>query len=300
MNVFIIGAKGQLGRELCDCFERGYTSIGTPDILRENNTLLLADIDEVDIADMDSLRRFTAQGEIDVIINCAAYTDVPGCETNQITAMQANALGPRNLAILADELGAKLIHVSTDYVFDGEATTPYAEWDIKNPQSVYGKSKHLGEEYIKERTDRYFILRTSWLYSKYGKNFVKTMLRIAREKGACRVVSDQRGNPTYAGDLAHHILKLATTEAYGTYHATNEGGYISWAEFATEIFRAAGMNTKVIPVTTAEYGLSKAARPYNSRLDKSKLGRNGFEPLPDWQDALARYLKELENENGTN
>ena len=148
MNVFIIGAKGQLGRELCDCFERGYTSIGTPDILKENNTLLLADIDEVDIADIDSLRRFTAQGEIDVIINCAAYTDVPGCETNPVTAMQANALGPRNLAILADELGAKLIHVSTDYVFDGEASAPYAEWDIKNPQSVYGKSKHLGEEYI--------------------------------------------------------------------------------------------------------------------------------------------------------
>ena len=135
MNVLIIGAKGQLGRELCDCFARGYTSIGVPEILKENNTLLLADIDEVDIADMDSLRRFTAQGEIDVIINCAAYTDVPGCESNQVLAMQANALGPRNLAILADELGAKLIHISTDYVFDGDATAPYAEWDIKNPQS---------------------------------------------------------------------------------------------------------------------------------------------------------------------
>ena len=234
MNVLIIGAKGQLGRELSDCFARGYTPIGVPEILEENNTLLLADIDEVDIADMDSLRRFTAQGEIDVIINCAAYTDVPGCEANPLAAMRANALGPRNLAILADELSAKLIHVSTDYVFDGEATAPYAEWDIKNPVSVYGKSKHLGEEYIKERTDRYFILRTSWLYSKYGKNFVKTMLRIAKEKGECRVVSDQRGNPTYAGDLAHHILKLATTEEYGTYHATGNG-ICSWFELTQKL-----------------------------------------------------------------
>ena len=294
MNVFIIGAKGQLGRELTDCFDRGYTSIGTPDILKENNTLLLADIDEVDIADLDSLRRFTAQGEIDVIINCAAYTDVPGCETNQMTAMRANALGPRNLAILADELGAKLIHVSTDYVFDGEGSTPYAEWDVKNPQSVYGKSKHLGEEYIKERTDRYFILRTSWLYSKYGKIFVKTMLRIAREKGACRVVADQRGNPTYAGDLAHHILKLASTEEYGTYHATGNG-ICSWFELTEKIVALAGIDATVTPCTSAEFP-SPVKRPSYSALDNLALRATVGDEFRPWEEALAAFLAEYKED----
>ena len=294
MNVFIIGAKGQLGRELCDCFARGYTSIGVPEILEENNTLLLADIDEVDIADMDSLRRFTAQGEIDVIINCAAYTDVPGCELNPTLAMQANALGPRNLAILADELGAKLIHVSTDYVFDGEASAPYAEWDIKNPQSVYGKSKHLGEEYIKERTDRYFILRTSWLYSRYGKNFVKTMLRIAKEKGECRVVCDQRGNPTYAGDLAHHILKLASTEVYGTYHATGNG-VCSWFEFTQKIVALAGIPAIVFPCTSAEFP-SSVKRPAYSALDNLALRATVGDEFRPWEDALAAFLAEYKED----
>ena len=294
MNVLIIGAKGQLGRELSDCFARGYTPIGVPEILEENNTLLLADIDEVDIADMDSLRRFTAQGEIDVIINCAAYTDVPGCEANPLAAMRANALGPRNLAILADELSAKLIHVSTDYVFDGEAETPYAEWDIKNPVSVYGKSKHLGEEYIKERTDRYFILRTSWLYSKYGKNFVKTMLRIAKEKGECRVVSDQRGNPTYAGDLAHHILKLATTEEYGTYHATGNG-ICSWFELTERLVALAGIPATVSPCTSAEFP-SPVKRPAYSALDNLALRATVGDEFRSWEEALAAFLAEYKED----
>lgn len=294
MNVLIIGAKGQLGRELSDCFARGYTPIGVPEILEENNTLLLADIDEVDIADMDSLRRFTAQGEIDVIINCAAYTDVPGCEANPLAAMRANALGPRNLAILADELSAKLIHVSTDYVFDGEAETPYAEWDIKNPVSVYGKSKHLGEEYIKERTDRYFILRTSWLYSKYGKNFVKTMLRIAKEKGECRVVSDQRGNPTYAGDLAHHILKLATTEEYGTYHATGNG-ICSWFELTQKLVSLAGIPATVTPCTSAEFP-SPVKRPAYSALDNLALRATVGDEFRPWEEALAAFLAEYKED----
>ena len=290
MNVFILGAKGQLGRELCDCFARGCTPIGTPEILKERNTLLLADIDEVDIADMESLCRFTAQGEIDLIINCAAYTDVVGCESNPLEAMRVNAMGPRNLAILADELGAKLIHISTDYVFDGEARSPYAEWDVKNPVNVYGKSKHLGEEYIKERTDRYFILRTSWLYSGYGKNFVKTILHTAREKGACRVVADQKGTPTYAGDLAHHILKLASTEEYGTYHATG-CGVCSWFEFAEKIVSLSGIPAAVTPCTSEEFS-SPVKRPAYSVLDNLALRATVGDEFRPWEEALAAFLHE--------
>ena len=290
MNILIIGAKGQLGRELSDCFARGYTAIGVPEILKEEHKIIAADIDDVDIADLAALRAFANDKKIDVIFNCAAYTDVPGCESNVETAMRANAFGPRNLAILAEEKGAKLVHVSTDYVFGGDAEKPYIEWDIKNPQSVYGMSKHLGEEYIREQTGRYFIVRTSWLYSKYGKNFVKTMLRIAEEKGACRVVSDQRGNPTYAGDLAHHMLKLATTEHYGIYHGTGNG-ICSWYELTKKLVELAGIPATVSPCTSAEFP-SPVKRPAYSALDNAALRATVGDEFRPWEDALAAFLKE--------
>ena len=294
MNILIVGAKGQLGRELSACFARGYTAIGVPDILKEKNTVYETDIDEVDISDLAALRRYTADKRIDVIFNCAAYTNVDGCETNVDTAMLANAIGPRNLAIVAEETGAKLVHVSTDYVFDGEATAPYVEWDVKRPVSAYGKSKHLGEEYIREQTGRYFIVRTSWLYSKYGKNFVKTMLRIAREKGACRVVADQRGNPTYAGDLAHHMLKLATTEHYGVYHGTGNG-ICSWFELTEKIVALAGIDATVSPCTSAEFP-SPVKRPAFSALDHAAFRTTVGDEFRPWEEALAAFLSEYKED----
>ncbi len=288
MNILITGAKGQLGRELTVCFERGATELGVPDILKEKNELTLTDIDECDIADMAALRKLTEGKRFDVIFNCAAYTNVNGCETNEETAMRANAIGPRNLAILAHEMGAKLVHISTDYVFAGDGTVPYREEDARNPQSVYGKSKLIGEDYVREHTDRYFIVRTAWLYGYYGKNFVKTMLRIAREQGACRVVSDQRGNPTNAADLAHHLLKLALTEAYGIYHATGNGE-CSWFEFTQKIVALAGIDATVSPCTTEEFP-SPAKRPAYSSLDNHMLRETVGDEFRPWEDALAAFF----------
>lgn len=288
MKILITGAKGQLGRELAVCLERGKTELGVPDILKEKNEVTLTDIDECDIADMAALRAFVGEGRFDVIFNCAAYTNVNGCETNLETAMRANALGPRNLAVLANEMGAKLIHVSTDYVFAGDGTVPYREYDLKNPQSVYGKSKHLGEEYVMALAGKYFIVRTAWLYGYYGGNFVKTMLRIAREKGACRVVADQRGNPTNAADLAHHLLKLATTEEYGVYHGTGNGE-CSWFEFTQKIVALAGIDATVSPCTTEEFP-SPAKRPAYSSLDNLMLRSTVGDEFRPWEDALAAFL----------
>ena len=293
MNLLIMGAKGQLGREMTDCFARGYSALGTPDILKESNVLCLADIDEVDVGDLDALRLFLENQEIDVIFNCAAYTNVDGCETNTETAFRANALGARNLAIVAREKGAKLVHVSTDYVFAGDGDRPYAEWDLPAPISAYGKSKLLGEQYIREQTERYFIVRTSWLYGKYGKNFVKTILRVAKERGACRVVADQRGNPTNAADLAHHLLKLATTEEYGVYHGTGNGE-CSWFDFAARIVSLAGIDATVSPCTTAEYP-TPTKRPAYSALDHLALRATVGDEFRHWEDALAAFFAE----NGT-
>ena len=290
MNILIMGAKGQLGREMTDCFARGYSALGTPDILKESNVLCLADIDEVDIGDLDALRLFLENQEIDVIFNCAAYTNVDGCETNTETAFRANALGARNLAIVAREKGAKLVHVSTDYVFAGDGDRPYAEWDLPSPISAYGKSKLLGEQYIREQTERYFIVRTSWLYGRYGKNFVKTILRVAKERGACRVVADQRGNPTNAADLAHHLLKLATTEEYGIYHGTGNGE-CSWFDFAAKIVSLAGIAATVSPCTTAEYP-TPTKRPAYSALDHLALRATVGDEFRHWEDALAAFFAE--------
>ena len=239
----------------------------------------------------------------DAVIHCAAWTAVDAAEDaeNKDTVYAVNVNGTKYLAEACRRQGCKMMYISTDYVFNGQGETPWTP-DCKDyaPLSVYGQTKLEGELAVSSLLEHYYIVRIAWVFGLNGKNFIKTMLNVGQKYDTLRVVKDQIGTPTYTFDLARLLVDMVETERYGYYHATNEGGFISWAEFAEEIFRQAGMATKVVPVTTEEYGLSKAARPFNSRLDKSKLMDYGFEPLPTWQDALGRYLKELEKENGTN
>ena len=290
-NILITGANGQLGSEL--------RKIGFSPL----DEVFFTDVAELDITDYTAIEKFIQVHEVDTIINCAAYTAVDRAEDEPGPAAEINTQAVANLAKAAQKGDCLLIHISTDYVFDGTATTPYTEKIKTCPVSVYGKTKLAGEEAIIRSGCFYIIIRTAWLYSAFGHNFVKTILRLAEERPEINVVSDQIGTPTYTYDLARLLVDMIETEKYGYYHATNEGGYISWYDFTKEIFRqAAAMghpeylpeNMTVNSVTTAEYGASKAARPFNSRLDKSKLVENGFEPLPTWQDAVARYLKEIE------
>lgn len=292
MKILVTGAKGQLGREICECFERGYTELGCPEILKKKNEIYPVDIDTLDISELSDVLALFEHEKFDAVINCAAFTNVNLCETERELAFKANAIGPRNLAIASEKIGAKLIHVSTDYVFRGDGSKPYVEWEICEPQSAYGSSKFLGEEYIKQFSTKYFIVRTAWLYGYYGNNFVKTMMKIARENGACRVVCDQRGNPTNAADLAHHLIKLLETEEYGIYHGTGEGE-CSWYEFTKEIIALSGIEATVSPCTTEEYP-TPAKRPAYSSLEnmmfKVTVG-NEFRP---WQDALKTFIEKLD------
>lgn len=284
MKVFVTGVKGQLGYDVVnECKKRGYEVIGV-------------DIEEMDITDANAVERVITAACPDVVVHCAAWTAVDAAEeAENIPKVRAvNAIGTQNIANVCKILGCKLIYVSTDYVFDGQGTKPWVP-DQKDyrPLNVYGQTKLEGEIAVAGTLEKYFIVRIAWVFGLNGKNFIKTMLSVGKKYDTVRVVNDQIGTPTYTYDLARLLVDMAKTEKYGYYHATNEGGYISWYEFACEIFRQAGYPTKVIPVTTQEYGLSKAKRPFNSRLDKSKLVENGFTPLPDWKDALGRYLKEI-------
>ena len=289
MKILVTGAKGQLGKEIKACFDRGYTELGTPDVLKLDNTVRYVDIDEIDISDLAAVQNLFSEENFDVVINCAAYTNVNKCESDELTAFKANAIGPRNLAIVCERRGAKLIHVSTDYVFEGNGTVPYTEWDICNPQSVYGKTKYLGEEYIKQFSTKYFIVRTAWLYGYYGNNFVKTMIKIATEKGASKVVSDQRGNPTNACDLAHHLLKLCTTEEYGIYHGTGNGE-CSWYEFTKKIVELSAISATVTPCTTEEYP-TPAKRPAYSSLNNLMFRATVGDEFRNWEEALECFIK---------
>lgn len=284
MKVFVTGVRGQLGFDVVnECKKRGYEVIGV-------------DIEEMDITDANAVERVITAACPDVVVHCAAWTAVDAAEeAENIPKVRAvNAIGTQNIANVCKILGCKLIYISTDYVFDGQGTKPWMP-DQKDyrPLNVYGQTKLEGELAVAGTLEKYFIVRIAWVFGLNGKNFIKTMLSVGKKYDTVRVVNDQIGTPTYTYDLARLLVDMAKTEKYGYYHATNEGGYISWYEFACEIFRQAGYPTKVIPVTTQEYGLSKAKRPFNSRLDKSKLTENGFTPLPDWKDALGRYLKEI-------
>ena len=291
MKVLVTGVKGQLGYDVVqELLKRGHTPIGV-------------DIEEMDITDAQSVQSTITQAAPDAVIHCAAWTAVDAAEDaeNIEKVRMVNAQGTANIANVCKKLNCKMMYISTDYVFDGQGETPWTP-DCKDyaPLSVYGQTKLEGELAVSGTLDKYFIVRIAWVFGINGKNFIKTMLKLSDSYETLRVVSDQIGTPTYTFDLARLLVDMIETEKYGYYHATNEGGYISWADFAKEIFRMAGKSVNVVPVTTAEYGVSKAKRPFNSRLDKSKLIENGFEPLPTWQDALDRYLKELEKNNGTN
>ncbi|MBQ8738608.1 MAG: dTDP-4-dehydrorhamnose reductase [Clostridia bacterium] len=295
MKILVTGAKGQLGIEIRKCFERGYTELGTPEILKCDNDVDYVDIDTLDISSLEAVRGVFEANKYDAVINCAAYTNVNMAEGEGAeVAFKANAIGPRNLAIVCEENGAKLIHVSTDYVFAGDASSPYREYDATSPKSVYGGTKLLGEQYIREQCSRYFIVRTSWLYGYYGKNFVKTMMNIARERGECKVVCDQRGNPTNACDLAHHLLKLVPCEEYGIYHGTGEGE-CSWYEFTQRIVEFAGIDADVSPCTSDDFP-SPVKRPAYSALDNMAFRATVGNEFRHWEDALLCFIENYKGE----
>lgn len=291
MKVFVTGVGGQLGHDVLNELEkRGYEPVGS-DILPTLETRF--PYVPLDITDPDAVRKTLETVRPDAVIHCAAWTavDLAEEETNRQKVRAINAGGTGNLASACAALDCKMVYISTDYVFDGQGTEPWKP-DCRDyaPLSVYGQTKLEGELAVAERVKKFFIVRIAWVFGVNGKNFVKTMLNVGKTHDTVRVVNDQIGTPTYTFDLSRLLVDMIATEKYGYYHATNEGGYISWYDFTKEIYRQAGISAQVLPVTTAEYGLSKAARPFNSRLDKSKLKENGFEPLPTWQDALARYL----------
>ena len=288
MKVLVTGVSGQLGHDVMnELKKRGIDAIGT-DVQGSCDLTL-------DITNAAAAAETLYQVKPDALIHCAAWTAVDAAEDQEALVRSVNATGTANLATACKKAGCKMMYISTDYVFDGQGDTPWQP-DCKayKPLNVYGQTKLEGELAVANTLDAYFIVRIAWVFGKNGKNFVKTMLALSEKYDTLRVVCDQIGTPTYTFDLARLLVDMIETDKYGYYHATNEGGYISWYDFACEIFRQAGYTTKVNPVTTEEYGLSKAARPFNSRLDKAKLAQNGFTPLPTWQDALGRYLKELE------
>lgn len=296
MKILITGSNGQLGNELASMLKTGEAGIGKISEQYKGCEVIAVDVDTLDITDCSAVDKFVNDNKPDIIINCAAMTNVDGCETNFDAAMKVNAIGPRNLAMAAEKHGAKLVHVSTDYVFQGDGNTPRCEWDETGPNTVYGKSKLLGEKYVEEFSTRCFILRTAWLYGLIGKNFVKTMRRLGNMNEVTTVVDDQRGNPTNANDLAYHILKLAITEEYGIYHCTGEGE-CSWADFAKLIMELSGCKGTVARCTTEEYSQkypASAPRPLYSSLDNLMLKCTVGNEMRDWQTALKEYIIKLD------
>lgn len=279
MKVLVTGVKGQLGYDVM------------AELARRNIEAIGVDIDEMDITDKISVEKVIGEAAPDVVVHCAAYTAVDAAEDNEALCRRVNAGGTRNIAEVCKKLDCKMVYISTDYVFDGQGTRPWEPDDERHPLNVYGQTKYEGELAVQENLSKYFIVRIAWVFGKNGKNFVKTMLKLAETHDKLTVVNDQFGSPTYTYDLARLLVDMIQTDKYGIYHATNEG-ICTWYEFACEIFRQAGVKIEVTPVPASEYP-AKAKRPENSRLDKSKLTENGFERLPSWQDALARYLKEI-------
>ena len=301
MKVFVTGVNGQLGHDVMnELYKRGYEATGS-DIadtyvgINDFSPVTTMPYVKLDITDTEEVNRVISGLEPDVVIHCAAWTAVDMAEDDDKEELvrNVNAHGTENIAKACKNIDAKMIYISTDYVFDGQGTTPWSP-DCKDykPLNVYGQTKLEGELAVSSILDKYFIVRIAWVFGLNGKNFIKTMINVGKSHDEVRVVNDQIGTPTYTLDLSRLLVDMIETEKYGYYHVTNEGGYISWYDFTKEIYRQYGLNTKVIPVTTEEYGLSEAKRPFNSRLDKSKLIENGFKPLPTWQDALRRYLEE--------
>ena len=302
MKILVTGVAGQLGHDVMnELAARGHEGVGS-DLapaysgIADGSAVTKAAYVPMDITNAAQVREVISAVHPDAVIHCAAWTAVDAAEDadKQAKVQAINVQGTANIAAVCRELDCKMMYISTDYVFNGQGETPW-DPDCKDyqPLNVYGQSKLGGELAVSGALEKYFIVRIAWVFGLNGSNFIKTMLKLSETHDTLRVVCDQIGTPTYTYDLARLLVDMIESEKYGYYHATNEGGYISWYDFACEIFRQAGRATKVQPVTTAEYGVSKAARPFNSRLDKSKLAANGVTPLPDWKDALARYLKEI-------
>lgn len=291
MKILIVGANGQLGTELSMQLHSGMSELGPIPHVYKQAEVVCADIPDIDITDQAGICAYVAACKPDIIFNCAAYTNVDGCETHQDDAFRVNAIGVRNLATAAERVSAKLLHLSTDYIFAGDSNTPYKEIDLPNPQSVYGATKLAGEQYVREFCSRWFIVRTAWLYGYHGKNFVKTMLNLAKTRDSIMVVNDQRGNPTNAVDLAYHLLKIAATEEYGVYHCTGKGE-CSWFDFASKIMELKRMPVKVSPCTTAEYA-SPTRRPAYSSLDHMMLRLTVGDEMRPWEEALACYMENI-------
>lgn len=302
MKIFVTGVNGQLGHDVMnELAKRGHEGIGsdiTPTYagVEDGSDVTQMAYVAMDITDDAMVQKVIRQARPDAVIHCAAWTAVDLAEDDdKVDKVRAiNAGGTKNIASVCKELDCKMVYISTDYVFNGQGTKPW-EPDCKAyaPLNVYGQTKLEGELAVAETLEKYFIVRIAWVFGLNGKNFIKTMVNVGKTHDTVRVVNDQIGTPTYTYDLSRLLIDMVETEKYGYYHATNEGGYISWYDFTVEIYRQAGLSTNIIPVSTEEYGLSKAARPFNSRLDKSKLAEAGFEPLPTWQDALSRYLTEI-------
>lgn len=302
MKVLVTGIAGQLGHDVMnELHKRGYEGVGSdiaPQYSGADDGTAVTKMDyiQMDITNSEEVNETIKKVNPDVVVHCAAWTAVDLAEEseNKEKVMAINVGGTENIAKVCKELDCKMVYISTDYVFDGYGIRPWEE-DCKDyaPLNVYGESKLMGEKVVSLNLEKYFIVRIAWVFGVNGNNFIKTMLKVGKKFDSLNVVNDQIGTPTYTYDLSRLLVDMIETDKYGYYHATNEGGYISWYDFACEIFKQAGYKTKVNPVTTEEYGVSKARRPFNSRLNKTKLVDNGFTPLPDWKDALSRYLKEI-------
>ena len=301
MKILVTGVSGQLGHDCVnELIRRGHQVIGS-DIqehysgVQDGTTVVNAPYCQMDITDQGTVELIIKETSPDAVIHCAAWTAVDAAEEkeNLEKVYAVNVQGTKNIASACRDNHVVMMYISTDYIFDGKGTEPWKpDCERYNPINVYGRTKFEGEQAVRSLLDKYFIVRIAWVFGKNGKNFIRTMLRLGETRDTLRVVNDQIGTPTYTFDLARLLVDMCESEKYGYYHATNEGGYISWYDFCVEFYKQYGLTTRVIPVTTEEYGLSKAARPSNSRLDKSKLVKNGFEPLPTWQDAVSRYLME--------
>lgn len=292
MKVFVTGIGGQLGYDVMNQLKNRGIDCVSSDIIEKSDE----DYFQLDITDKSAVETALREIKPDAVIHCAAWTAVDAAEDeeNKSKVYAVNVIGTRNIAEVCKQLDCKMIYISTDYVFNGQGSEPW-EADCKEfaPLNYYGQTKLEGEQAVAELLEKFFIVRIAWVFGLNGNNFIKTMISVGKKYDTVRVVNDQIGTPTYTYDLARLLVDMVQTEKYGFYHATNEGGYISWYDFCCEIYKQYGLDTKVVPVTTEEYGLSKAARPFNSRLDKSKLSESGFEPLPVWQDAVKRYLMEI-------
>ena len=282
MRPLVTGVKGLVGHDVMnELAKRGYEGVGV-------------DVEEMDITDAAAVYRLIKESHVDSVVHCAAWTAVDAAEDNVEICRKVNALGPENIAKVCKELDIPMIYFSTDYVFDGQGTRPWEPDDpVVEPLNVYGLTKYEGEQAVEKYLDKYYIVRIAWVFGVNGKNFIKTMLNLGKTHDTLTVVNDQVGTPTYTYDLSCLVVDMLEKQEYGKYHVTNEGGYISWYDFAKEIFRQAGMDVTVNPVSSDAYP-AKAKRPANSRLEKKKLDEHGFDRLPTWQDALARYLKEIE------